>query len=182
MEVKSFPSCWGIRASPAQMLSRSPSRFFSYCTRNWASSSLAKGFVIPVATRELGRRPLDSKPWRTVLSTEQSWGGRGQTFGERDDVVVLVAEASVAAPETAADHVAHGVLPPAFRVPSRQHRCLTPTRRPGLLVEGPRALLPCRRSRRSPATPLAVVLPTGRGRATHPTQPPSNLRESGLVW
>jgi hypothetical protein len=84
----------------------------------------------------------------------------------------------VAAPETAADHVAHGVLPPAFRVPSRQHRCLTPTRRPGLLVEGPRALLPCRRSRRSPATPLAVVLPTGRGRATHPTQPSSNLRES----
>lgn len=97
-------------------------------------------------------------------------GREGQTSGERDDVVVLVAEASVAAPEAAADHVAHGVQPPAFRVPPRQHRCLTPARRPGLLVEGPRALLLCRRSRRSPAAPLAVILPTGRGRPTHPTQ------------
>jgi hypothetical protein len=82
-------------------------------------------------------------------------------------VVVLVAETSVAAPEAAADHVAHGVQPPAFRVPPRQHRCLTPARRPGLLVEGPRALLLCRLSWRSPAAPLAVILPTGRGRATH---------------
>jgi len=85
------------------------------------------------------------------------------SFGEGDDVVVLVAEAAVAAPESAADDVAGGILPPAFRVPPRHHRRLPPARQPGLFIEGPRAHL------RAPAAaaPPAVVPRTGRGRALH---------------
>ena len=86
-----------------------------------------------------------------------------ETFREGDDVVVLVAEAPVAAPESAADDVAGGVLPPAFRVPPRHHSRLLPARRSGLFIEGPRAHL------RAPAAaaPPAVVPRTGRGRALH---------------
>lgn len=78
-------------------------------------------------------------------------------------MVILVAEAAVAAPEAAADDVADGVLPPALWVPPRYHSRLPPARGPSLFIEGPRALL------RAPAAaaPLAAVLPTGRGRANH---------------
>lgn len=82
------------------------------------------------------------------------------TFGEWHDVVVLVAEAAVAAPEAAADDVACGVLPPPLRVPTRQHRRFPPARRPGLLVERPRAVL-LFRSR----APAAAVVAARRGSA-----------------
>jgi hypothetical protein len=85
------------------------------------------------------------------------------TFGEGDDVVVLVAEAAVAAPETAADDVASGVLPPPLRVPPRHNRRLAPARRSGLPVKGPRAVLLSRRR-----APAAAVVAARRGRTLHP--------------
>ena len=85
-------------------------------------------------------------------------------------MVVLVAEAAVAAPEAAAHDVAGGVLPPPLRVPAHHHRRLPPARRPGLLVEGPRPLLLPRR--RAPAAgPLAIEVAAGRG-GSHSPQPP----------
>lgn len=92
------------------------------------------------------------------------------TFGEWHDVVVLVAEAAVAAPEAVADDVACGILPPPLRVPPRQHRRLPPARRPGILVEGPRAVL-LFRSR----APAAAVVPARSGRALHRAGPPASI-------
>jgi hypothetical protein len=48
------------------------------------------------------------------------------TFGERDDVVVLEAEAALAVAEALADNVAGGVLAPPLWVSSWYRLCLCP--------------------------------------------------------
>lgn len=66
---------------------------------------------------------------------------RSPTFGEGDDVVVLVAEAAVAAPEALADDIAGGVAAPPVGVAAGNHVGALPAERPGLGVEGTGAAL-----------------------------------------
>lgn len=70
-------------------------------------------------------------------------GGGDLTFGERDDVVVLIAETAMAVPEALADDVTRGILAPPLGVAAAHHICLLPALSLGLGIEesGPLFLL-----------------------------------------
>lgn len=88
-------------------------------------------------------------------------------------MVVLVAEAAAAVPETLADNVAGGVLAPPFRVAVGDHFGLLPAHDLSLGVEEPRSI--------SFSLPLLVLAAMPRRRRVpHPsTPPPTRLPPSG---